>query len=408
MMARAAVRSSVAPMFGGYVPRYDRVMTGGRASAPLGFDLLFCGALLVFGVSVTTRADLANGTIVDTLLLPAVVLPVLVSRRWPFAATVVLFAGAVISGIPTFDQFRFGLAIPAAMLILFRLASRCELRQAVGGLAFALAVMVFVGETDKVVNGTGGLAGMILFSFPLCLVSWGAGRAAWSRDRLARQLAAQSEQLERQRERTAELAVEVERTRLATDLDMAARGRVRTMIGLAEQGTRSFAADPERIRETFAQIERMGREALNEMRDLLGVLRSDERGSRAPRPTLAEIDTLLAQARAGGRLVDLELHGQRRPLPLGIELATYRALQHALVAVSGAPGEQTMVKLRYLPDSLELEVTGVPRQDDTAQVALAAARERILAHGGSLSSSGAGASGMQVVRASFPVAVRSG
>lgn len=114
------------------------------------------------------------------------------SQRWPFPATVALFASAVISGIPTFDQFRFGLAIPAAMLILFRLASRRELRPAVGGLAFALAAMVFVRETDEVVDGTSGLAGMILFSFPLCLVSWGAGRAASSRVRLAKQLAAQS------------------------------------------------------------------------------------------------------------------------------------------------------------------------------------------------------------------------
>jgi signal transduction histidine kinase len=243
---------------------------------------------------------------------------------------------------------------------------------------------------------------MILFSFPLCLVGWGAGRAAWSRDRLAEQLAAQSERLERQRERTAELAVEVERTRVASDLDMAARARVRTMIELAEQGMR-YAGDPERIRETFAQIERMGRESLNEMRGLLGVLRSDERGSRAPRPTLAEIDTLLAQARAGGRLVDLELQGQRRALPLGIELATYRALQHALVAVSGAAGEQTTVKLRFLPDSLELEVAGVPSDAETAPAAFAAARERIVAQGGTFTSGGA--SGRRVLRASFPAAM---
>jgi hypothetical protein len=234
-------------------------------------------------------------------------------------------------------------------------------------------------------------------------VGWGAGRAAWSRDRLAGQLAAQSERLERQRERTAELAVEVERTRLAGDLDMAARGRVRTMIGLAEQGMRSLAADPERIRETFAQIERMGRESLNEMRDLLGVLRSDERGSRAPRPTLAELDTLLAQARAGGRPVNLELQGQRRALPLGIELATYRALQHALIAVSGAPGEPTTVKLTYLPDSLELEVAGVPSDAETAEAAFIAARERIVAQGGSFTSDGP--AGRRVLRASFPAAM---
>src|ERR1700755_332387 len=101
MMDATALGSSVGVVFGGCIRGYDRVMTGGRASAPLGFDLLFCGALLAFGVSVTTRADLANGTIVDTLLLPAVVLPVLVSRRWPLFAPVALFVGAVISAVPT-------------------------------------------------------------------------------------------------------------------------------------------------------------------------------------------------------------------------------------------------------------------------------------------------------------------
>lgn len=244
---------------------------------------------------------------------------------------------------------------------------------------------------------------MVLFSFPLCLVSWGAGRAAWSRDRLADQLVAQSELLERQREQTALLAVEVERTRLASDLDMAARVRVREMIKVAERGEQSFAADPERARNAFAQIERMGRESLNEMRDLLGVLRSDERGSRSPRPTLAEIETLLDEARAGGRLVDLELQGERRPLPPGVELATYRVLQHALVAVAGAPGEPATVQLRYLPDSLELEVRGVPSQEAWAEAAVVAARERVMAQGGSFSSENP--SGERVLRATLPVAV---
>jgi signal transduction histidine kinase len=240
---------------------------------------------------------------------------------------------------------------------------------------------------------------MILFSFPLCLVAWGAGRAAWSRDRLADQLIAQSELLERRRERTAELAVEVERTRLAWDLDLAARGRVRRMIELATVGERSFMADMEPTRETFAQIERMGRQSLNEMRDLLGVLRSDGRGPRAPRPTLAEIETLLSEARAGGRRVDLELHGDRRRLPLGVELATYRTLQHALFAVGGA----TTITLRYLRDSLELEIAGSPTDRDGAEVAVAAARERVVAQGGDFTSDDP--AGRRILRASLPIAV---
>jgi signal transduction histidine kinase len=186
------------------------------------------------------------------------------------------------------------------MLILFPLAARCTLRRALVGLGFVLAAMVFVGLTDRVLRGTGGLGAMVVFSFPLCLLSWGAGRAAWSRDRLAAQLSAQSELLTRQRELTAELAVEVERTRLASELDLATRARVREMIGLAEHGEEWVDSDPGAVRDAFARIEGMGRGSLNEMRDLLGVLRSDERGSRSPRPTLAEIEALLEAARAGG------------------------------------------------------------------------------------------------------------
>jgi signal transduction histidine kinase len=380
----------------------DRVKPSGSRGR-LVLDLVICVALLAFGVRVTTRSDLANGTILDTLLLPTVVLPLLLRRRWPFAAAVALSVGTVISGIPTFNQFRLGVAIPAAMLILFPLASQCELRRAVTGLGLVLAGMVFVGLTDRVLRGNGGVAAMVLFSFPLCLVSWGAGRAARSRDRLADQLAERSELLERQRERTAQLAVEVERTRLASDLDTAARVRVREMIELAQHGERLLTTDLESVREVFARLEQMGRGSLNEMRELLGVLRSDERGSRSPRPTLAQIETLLEEARAGGRPVDLEVEGDRRPLPSGVELAAYRALQHSLVAISGSGDEPATVKLRYQPNSLELEISGVPGEGAGAEAALVAARERVTAYGGSLTIDTP--AGGRVLRAQLPVAV---
>jgi len=401
-MAQAHERAYSSRVYTFPIPGDDRRVMGRGTRFALGVDVLICVALVGFGVSVTTRSDLANGTIVDTLLLPAVVLPILLRRRWPLAAALALLTGIVVSGVPTFDQFRLGLAIPAGMLILFSVADQSELRRALVGLAVVLAGMVFVGLTDRVLRGNGGLGAMVLFSFPLCLASWGAGRVARSRSRLADQLAAQSELLVRQRELTAQLAVEVERTRLASDLDMAARARVREIIALAARAERSFTAVPDRARETFAQIERIGRDSLNEMRDLLGVLRSDERGSRSPRPTLAEIEALLDQARAGGQAVDLELDGQQRPLPLGIELAAYRALQHALIAVSGSSSAEPLtVRLRYLPDQLELEVRGAAMEGADAEAALAAARERIVAHGGSFSSDDP--TGGRVLRAALPV-----
>ena len=221
------------------------------------------------------------------------------------------------------------------------------------------------------------LFSLLAFALPLCGLVWWAGRLARSRNLVAADLAARSQLLRRRREETARLAIEIERTRLATNLDAAARGRVREVVALAHMGETLEAGHPQ-ARAVFARIERQGRSSLNEMRGLLGAMRSDERADRSPRPTLAELETLIADARAGGHVVELAVEGDRRTLPGGVELAAYRALQHALVAVA-APAT---IALRYRPAALELEVRGGARADGSADAALAAARERVLANGG--------------------------
>jgi signal transduction histidine kinase len=345
-------------------------------------DVAICAAMFVFVLPATLSADEIGGnTVWDSILLPAVILPVLLRRREPFGAAVLLAAGCAVSALPTFDQFRLAAAIPAGMLIAYSLATRCDRPRTELGLALVLAGMLFVAFTDVALDDNGGPGGMIFFSFPLCIGTWIAGRVVRSRERVAEQLRARSLMLERQREETAALAVEVERTRLASDLDAAARGRVRKLVELA--GAAERLDDPE---QTFGEIERIARESLNELRGLLGVLRSDERGRRAPNPTLAELDTLLAEARSGGRLVDFDVEGERRALPRGLELAVYRAVQHALVAVRGDEREPATVQLRYLPTELDLEVRGFPIEGGGAAAALAAARERVTAYGGSFDS----------------------
>ena len=139
------------------------------------------------------------------------------------------------------------------------------------------------------------------------------------------------------------------------------------------------------------------------MRALLGLLRSADRGARAPRPTLEQLDALLADARAGGRVVDLEVEGEHRPLTAGVELAAYRIVQHGLVAVSSAADEPVTVALRYLPDRLELEVRGLLPDGSAAGAALMAARERVTALGGSFSAD-TPAPGRRILRARLPAA----
>jgi signal transduction histidine kinase len=356
-------------------------------------DPALAAALTALGLVITFDPANGDGTTIDSLVIATVTLPVAWRTRAPLSAAVALAAGTVVSGIPTFDQTRCGAAIPAALLVLFSLAVRRPRIEAIAGLAAVLAGVVFLLFTDPELD-----AGA-LFTLPLCAGVWGAGRLVRSRSRVAAELEERSQRLVATREETARMAVEVERLRLASDIDVQARARVGDLVELADRAR----ADPRRSHEAFARIEREGRESLNEMRELLGVLRSDGRDT-APQPTLAQLEALLDHARAGGAVVDLEVEGQRRALPGGVELAAYRALQHALDALGTAP---VRVCLRYDPDALELEISGGIPDGSASQAALAAARERIDAHGGTFATAPA-TTGGQVLRARLPLIVPTG
>ncbi len=362
-------------------------------------DLGLCAAIVAYGLPpmLDSGVNDPRATVVGPLLLPVLLLPIPLRRRHPLGAAGVLAAGCVVSGIPTFAQFRLVVVVPIAVLVLYSLATRCEWRRALAGLTLVLAGLIFVGATESVVHGIGGAAAMAAFAFPFCLAVWGAGLVVASREHTARQLTERSEQLRRQREATAALAVEIDRERLAADLDLAVRSRLQEVIELA------FAdgSDPERGRARFSRIELLGRESLDQMRMLLGLLRAVDRGARAPRPTLEQLDALLADARAGGRVVDLEVEGEHRSLTAGVELAAYRTLQHALAAVGSDQDEHATVHLRYFPDRLELEVRGLQPSGTAAGAALMAARERVLVLGGSFSAD-TPSPGHRVVRAWLP------
>jgi signal transduction histidine kinase len=363
-------------------------------------DLSICAAILVVAVPPALDANVndPDATVAGPLLLPALLLPVLWRRRDPLAAGWMFGAACIVSGVPTFHQFRLLVAIPAALFVLYPLATRCSRAQAGKGLVGVVAGLAFVGATESVVHGALGAFNMLGYSLPLCLAVWGAGRIVRSREGVANELRERSEQLRRQREATAELAVEVDRAQLASDLDMAMRSRLQEMMELASLDD----ADPTTGRARFARIELLGRESLDEMRALLGLLRSVDPGARAPRPTLEQLDTLLADARAGGRVVDLEIDGERRPLAAAIELAAYRTVQHALVAVDAGTGQSAKVQVRYLPDRLELEIEGARRDGSAAAAAMSAARERVTSFGGRFSAE-APTPDSRVVHAQLPL-----
>ena len=318
-------------------PEYDRAM---KADTVAGLALTALGLAMAAGATDPTVALVA---------MPAVTLPVFWRRTHPLPPAAVQTAGV----LATYGVGRCGATIPAALLILYALGSRADPSRALAGLALVLGAMVYLVLTDPIID-TQALS----FVIPLCLGTTAIGYAVRARTRLAADLVARTEALEQERERTAALAIAVEHTRLAATLDATARDRLREMIALAER------------EEDFARIERLGRESLDELRALLGVLRGD---GRAPQPTLAQLGALLDAARRGGRNIELAIRGDERPLPGGIEVTAYRIVEHAL------DGDDPLrVQLHYRPDALELELRGATER------AVAAVRERVGAHGGRL------------------------
>jgi hypothetical protein len=364
-------------------------------------DVGICLAVAAYGLRPMLDASVNDprATTIGPLFIPALLVAVPLRRVSPLGAACVFAAACVLSGIPTFHQFRLVVAVPVAVAILFPLATRTSRGQAIAGLAALLAGLLFVGATESVVHGASGALAMAAFMVPVSLAVWGAGRIVRARERTAAELARRSGQLRQQREATAALAVEIDRERLASDLDLAVRARLHQMIELASPGDLDATA----ARSRFSRIELLGRESLDQMRNLLGLLRSTDRGSREPRPTLERLDALLASAREAGGALDLEFEGDRRPLGAAVELAAYRTLQHAIAVVGGAADSPARVLVRYLPDRLELEVRGSRAAGGAATAAVMAARERVLALGGSFSTD-VSTAGQQVLRAWLPVA----
>jgi len=177
---------------------------------------------------------------------------------------------------------------------------------------------------------------------------------------------------------------------------------------VVQAGAERRVLDPgqESTKEVLSTIERVGRSALTEMRRLVGMLRGDDGEDLAPQPSLAAVPSLVEGLRDAGFPVELQVDGDRRELPVGIELSAYRVIQEGLTnALKHAGRAQVRVLVRYGPGSLELEIaddgTGSPAALPSGGHGLAGIQERVALYGGELET-GPGTSGGFVLRVLLP------
>ena len=221
------------------------------------------------------------------------------------------------------------------------------------------------------------------------------GQLMTNRARLHRALRAKAEDADARRREEAAAAVLEERTRIAGELHDVVAHALSAMTVQASGARRLATKDPDKAREAFGAVETTGREALTELRRLLGVLRKeDEELALAPQPSLAHVDALAKRWQASGLPVALEVTGEVRALPAGVDLTAYRLVQEALGGArdAGRAGRAT-VRIAYGAEDVRVDVA-----DDGAPNGrrLLGMRERVAVYGGELATAPADGGGWQV------------
>ncbi|MGW2839029.1 sensor histidine kinase [Streptomyces sp. NPDC001493] len=356
------------------------------------------------------------------LLTTLTVLPLAWRRRAP--ATVLLVClGAL--GLYTAALDGPGQTLPyTALVALYTVGSACPSprRQLLLALSLATVFPATAWNTGEIRE--------LVFSLIVLGGAYGFGRLARFRQEYTRAVEERAEQLELTRHVEAERAAARERARIAREMHDVLAHAVSLMVVQAEAGPVAVRTAPERAEAAFEAISEAGRDAMTQLRRMLGVLREEgaaaEAAPREPQPGLGELPRLIERVRASGSEVVHVVTGSPRPVPSDVGAAAHRIAQEALTnVVKHAPFSRVTVELVYRADALVLVVTDdgsrttdgrvpawpsrspPPGSSPPSGFGLVGIRERAAAHGGTARTGPApGGRGFQVsatIPFAFPV-----
>jgi signal transduction histidine kinase len=356
---------------------------------------LLLAALVVWEVFTT---DVTGSTPLLLVTGLAIALPLARRRVSPMWVLVVVMAASAVVGLATADSDETAQQMQtpfiAELLAIYSVAVYSERRIAFIGLLLSWAALIAAEPDDFVVMG------------PVWAATWMAGRVVRSREQDARRLRQLAEALERERVEEARLAVAEERTRIARELHDVVAHAMSTIVLEAGAERVNLQQAQKSTHDTLRSIERTGRQALAEMRRLVGVLRTDgDEAELLPQPSLSHLDLLIEQVSRAGLPVELRLVGRPVELAPGLDISAYRIVQEALTNVLKHAGTACAeVIVTYGDRMLEIEVAddGCGGAPNGSGHGLAGLRERVALFDGELHSGGRPGGGF-VVRARLPL-----
>jgi signal transduction histidine kinase len=327
----------------------------------------------------------------------------------------------------------------APFVAVYAIGTRRPWRQAAAAVAATGAVGLVAGLLENRLESPLEAAGSLLmqllaFGLIAGLGLWIGSRRTYMRTLMdrAEDLEREREVLEREQEERSRQAVAVERARIARELHDVVAHHVSVMVIQAGAAEANLPLDAPAARQAVQAIGETGREAMAEMRRLLGLLRSEAsfepspdapKGSnegpaadaeRSPQPGLSDLASLADRTREAGVDVSVEVNGTAHRLPAGVDLSAYRVVQEALTNTlrHAGPGTRASVRIAFEPESLAVEVTddgrGRPavaslgRSRSGVGHGLLGMRERVMLYGGRLVTGPLPGGGFRVT-ATFPL-----
>ncbi|MFG2789854.1 sensor histidine kinase [Streptomyces sp. NPDC048419] len=329
---------------------------------PTGVDSFW--AVFLFGISVVGAAahQESRGTDSMALIIPIAFLLCLVialRRRMPEKMLLLTIGLGVVQVALDVETTVADFAMLVIVYTVAATGARWASRAALGtGLSAALVAQLRWPNEHS--STLGNLAIVVFQTVPFAL-AWVLGDSIRTRRAYFAQLEERNARLEKEREAQAKVAVAAERARIARELHDVVAHNVSVMVVQADGAAYVLDAAPDQAKKALETISSTGRQALAEMRRLLGVLRTGEHkeaGEYVPQPDVEQIDELIEQCRTSGLPVDFKVEGTPRPLPSGVELTAYRIVQEALTNTRkhGGPNTGASVRLVYFDDGLGLLV----------------------------------------------------
>ncbi|HZG05731.1 MAG TPA: sensor histidine kinase [Streptomyces sp.] len=344
------------------------------------------------------EVQLSEAQLIASIPITLVLCTVVALRRRAPERMLLLATGAGVAEVVT-GAFPV-IANFALLVIVFTNASRNVRWASQFALAGALAAPTIstLRWPDENRDITGDVLGTLFLTVTFVL-AWVLGDSLRTRRAYYAELEERAARLEREREAQAKVAVAAERARIARELHDVVAHNVSVMVVQADGAAYVLDTAPDQARQALETISGTGRQALSEMRRLLGVLRTGEQaegGEYGPQPGVEQLAELIDQVRGTGLPVDFRIEGTPRPLPSSVELTAYRIVQEALTNTRkhGGPDAGATVRLTYGTDDLTLlaEDDGRGAQRELYEVGgldglgqgLIGMRERVGMVGGSL------------------------